>query len=77
MILEELLNKKVTITLNKTFRLGDDLSNDILSDELEDQLEYNLSNEELINNIILNYYSTHCDLDDVIDSDDFKVTIHD
>lgn len=77
MTLEELLNKKVTITLNKTFRLGDDLSNEILSDELEDQLEYNLSNEELINNIILNYYSTHYDLDDVIDSDDFKVTIHD
>lgn len=77
MTLEELQNKKVTITLEKSFRLGDDLNSEILSEELQDQLDYNLTNEEVINTIICNYYSSHCDLEDVIDSDDFKVTIHD
>lgn len=77
MTLDELKNKKVTITLEKSFHLGEDLGEEILSEELEDQSDYNLSDEEVINNIICNYYSSHCDLEDVIDSDDFKVTIHD
>lgn len=77
MTLEELQNKKVTITVNKTFRLGDDLSSEILFEELQDQLDYNLTNEEVINNILSHYFSSNSDLEEIIESDDFKVTIYD
>lgn len=77
MTLEELQNKKVTITLEKSFRLGDDLNPEILSEELQDQLDYNLTNEEVINNILFHYFSSSSDLEEIVESDDFKVTIHD
>lgn len=77
MTLKELQNKKVTITVNKTFRLGDDLSSEILSEELQDQLDYNLTNEEVINNILFHYFSSSSDLEEIVESEDFKVTIHD
>lgn len=77
MTLEELQNKKVTITLNKTFCLGDDLPMESLIDKLEDQKYENLSNEQILNKIIDDCYGSSSDLDDVIEYGDFKVTIHD
>ena len=74
MTLEELQNKKVTITVNKTFSLGDDLDDEALREEFEST---ELCDEEFLNNLIENYYSSWSDLEDILERQDFKVTIHD
>ena len=45
MTLEELKSKKVTITLNKTIVLGEDIFEDELSELLEDQEDENYSDK--------------------------------
>lgn len=77
MTLEELQNKKVTITLEKSFKLGNDLPEELLSSRLKDQKLEDLSNEVFLNMLVKDYYSLWTDFEDVIDSNDFKVTIHD
>lgn len=75
MTLEELKNKKITITLDKTIVLGEDMGNEILSYLLEDQKEENYSNEELLDMIKNNYYSSMSDMEDIVDFEDYNITI--
>lgn len=77
MTLEELKNKKVTLTLNKTFVLGEDLSTSILKEKLEDKEKEGFSDETLLNELIEDFYSSWGDFSDILDSDEIKVTIHD
>lgn len=74
MTVEELQNKKVTVTVNKTFILGNDLDYESLREELEST---KLCDKEFLNYLIENYYSTWCDFEDILEGQDFKVTIHD
>lgn len=76
MTLEELKNKKVTVTiLNPTFSLYEDLGETILNDFIEEQKDEGYSDEELIRNIIDTHY---CTTDDLIGTlEDFEVKIHD
>jgi hypothetical protein len=69
MTLEELKKKVVTITVHKNIVLGEDLQEKYIEEEF-------VSDEELLKTLIEN----ECDysgLDDVLDYDDYKVTIHD
>lgn len=77
MTLEELLEKKVTITLNKTFKLHDDLDIEVIEWLLEDQKDLGWSDEEILKKVIEYYYDSHSDLDDILEFDDYKITIHD
>ncbi len=76
MTLEELKNKKVTITVNKTIVLGEDLDVLTLRDCIEDQKDKGWSDKELLDHIQFVWYDT---VDDIVDSvgRDYKVTIHD
>lgn len=75
MTLEELKNKKITITLDKTIVLGEDMGNEILSYLLEDQKEENYSDEELLDMVKNNYYSSISDIEDIVDFEDYNITI--
>lgn len=77
MTLEELKNKKVTITMNKTFNLEDDLGLESLKYRLEDKECWNKSDDTIIEEIIEDYYSSWSDFEDLLEGQDFKVTIHD
>lgn len=77
MTLEELKNKKVTITLNKTFLLDEDFLEDVLESYIETQEEMGLSDEELLNDIIFNNYGTLDDLENYVEIDDYNINIHD
>lgn len=77
MTLEELQNKKVTITVNKTFNLEDDLGLESLKYRLEDQECWDKSDNVIIEEIIEDYYSSWSDFEDILEGQDFKVTIHD
>lgn len=77
MTLEELKSKKVTITLNKTIVLGENVTEKILFYLLENQVGKNYSNEELLDIIKNNYYSSIEDIEDVVNFEDYNVTIHD
>lgn len=70
MTLEELLNKKVLISVKeKTLRLGDYYGEDYLRDLMEsDEGEY--SDEEILNNVIDDMYET---VYDFIDTDDISI----
>lgn len=48
MTLEELLEKKITITLNKTFKIHDDLNIENVEWLLKDQKYLGLSDEEVL-----------------------------
>lgn len=74
MTLEELQNKKVTITVNKTFSLGDDLGYEFLRERFESA---ELCEKEFLDYLIENYYSSWSDFEDILEGQDFKVTIHD
>lgn len=74
MTLEELQNKKVTITVNKTFSLGDDLGYGFLRERFEST---ELCGKEFLDYLIENYYSSWSDFEDILEGQDFKVTIHD
>lgn len=77
MTLEELSNKKITINVNKTFKLSEDLDVDSLETLLEDSREFNWLDNELLNKVIETYYCVYSDIEDILDMDDYKVTIHD
>lgn len=77
MTLEELKSKKVTITLNKTIVLGENVAEKILFYLLENQVGKNYSNEEILDIIKNNYYSSIEDIEDVVNFEDYNVTIHD
>lgn len=77
MTLEELRKKKVVITLNKTFELNNDLSDYILKSLLEYQKDSGRSDEEILKKVIEYYYNSHSDLDNILEFDDYKITIHD
>lgn len=73
MTLEELKKKVVTITVHKNIVLGEDLQEEWLKKYIEEEL---VSDEELLKTLIENEYD-YSGLDDVLDYDDYKVTIHD
>ena len=73
MTLEELKKKVVTITVHKNIVLGEDLQEEWLKKYIEEEF---VSDEELLKTLIENEYD-YSGLDDVIDYDDYKVTIHD
>lgn len=75
MTLEELKSKKVTITLNKTIVLGEDIFEDELSELLEDQEDENYSDKELLEIIKDRFYGCDGDLANSIDFDEYKITI--
>ena len=77
MTLEELLEKKITITLNKTFKIHDDLNIENVEWLLKDQKYLGLSDEEVLKKVIECYYDSHSNLDNVLEFDDYKITIHD
>ena len=77
MTLEELKSKKVTITLNKTIVLGENVAEKILFYLLENQVGKNYSNKELLDIIKNNYYSSIEDIEDVVNFEDYNVTVHD
>lgn len=73
MTLEELKKKVVTITVHKNIVLGEDLQEEWLKKYIEEEF---VSDEELLKTLIENEYD-YSGLDDVLDYDDCKVTIHD
>lgn len=73
MTLEELKKKVVTITIHKNIVLGEDLQEEWLKKYIEEEF---VSDEELLKTLIENEYD-YSGLDDVLDYDDYKVTIHD
>ena len=73
MTLEELKKKVVTITVHKNIVLGEDLQEEWLKKYIEEEF---VSDEELLKTLIENEYY-YSGLDDVLDYDDYKVTIHD
>ena len=73
MTLEELKQKVVTITVQKNIVLGEDLQEEWLKKYIEEEF---VSDEELLKTLIENEYD-YSGLDDVLDYDDYKVTIHD
>lgn len=73
MTLEELKKKVVTITVHKNIVLGEDLQEEWLKEYIEEEF---VSDEELLKTLIENEYD-YSGLDDVLDYDDYKVTIHD
>lgn len=73
MTLEELKKKAVTITVHKNIVLGEDLQEEWLKKYIEEEF---VSDEELLKTLIENEYD-YSGLDDVLDYDDYKVTIHD
>lgn len=73
MTLEELKKKVVTITVHKNIVLGEDLQEKWLKKYIEEEF---VSDEELLKTLIENEYD-YSGLDDVLDYDDYKVTIHD
>ncbi len=73
MTLEELKKKVVTITVHKNIVLGEDLREEWLKKYIEKEF---VSDEELLKTLIENEYD-YSGLDDVLDYDDYKVTIHD
>lgn len=73
MTLEELKKKVVTITVHKNIVLGEDLQEEWLKKYIEGEF---VSDEELLKTLIENEYD-YSGLDDVLDYDDYKVTIHD
>lgn len=77
MTLEELKSKKVTITLTKTIVLGENVAEKILFYLLENQVGKNYSNKELLDIIKNNYYSSIEDIEDVVNFEDYNVTVHD
>lgn len=77
MTLEELKNKKVTITLNKTLLLLEDLGKTCLDDLIEDQKNEGYSDKELIETILLYYYNNKEDIDNTIEFEDYNINIHD
>lgn len=77
MTLEELKSKMVTIILNKTIVLGEDILENELSKLLEDQEEENYSDKELLEIIKDKFYGCTSDLEDLVDFDEYKITIHD
>jgi hypothetical protein len=72
MTLEELKKKVVTITVHKNIVLGEDLQEEWLKKYIEEEF---VSDEELLKTLIENEYD-YSGLDDVLDYDDYKVTIH-
>lgn len=73
MTLEELKKKVVTITVHKNIVLGEDLQEEWLKKYIEEEF---VSDEELLKTLIENEYD-YSGLDEVLDYDDYKVTIHD
>lgn len=73
MTLEELKKKVVAITVHKNIVLGEDLQEEWLKKYIEEEF---VSDEELLKTLIENEYD-YSGLDDVLDYDDYKVTIHD
>lgn len=73
MTLEELKKKVVTITVHKNIVLGEDLQEEWLKKYIEEEF---VSDEELLKTLIENEYD-YSGLDDILDYDDYKVTIHD
>nr|UWI21550.1 MAG: hypothetical protein [Bacteriophage sp.] len=73
MTLEELKKKVVTITVHKNIVLGEDLQEEWLKKYIEEEF---VSDEELLKTLIENEYD-YSGLDDVLDYDDYKATIHD
>lgn len=73
MTLEELKKKVVTITVHRNIVLGEDLQEEWLKKYIEEEF---VSDEELLKTLIENEYD-YSGLDDVLDYDDYKVTIHD
>ena len=73
MTLEELKKKVVTITVHKNIVLGEDLQEEWLKKYIEEEF---VSDEELLKTLIENEYD-YSGLDDVLDYDAYKVTIHD
>jgi hypothetical protein len=73
MTLEELKKKVVTITVHKNIVLGEDLQEEWLKKYIEEEF---VSDEELLKTLIENEHD-YSGLDDVLDYDDYKVTIHD
>lgn len=73
MTLEELKKKVVTITVHKNIVLGEDLQEEWLKKYIEEEF---VSDEELLKTLIEDEYD-YSGLDDVLDYDDYKVTIHD
>lgn len=73
MTLEELKKKVVTIIVHKNIVLGEDLQEEWLKKYIEEEF---VSDEELLKTLIENEYD-YSGLDDVLDYDDYKVTIHD
>lgn len=73
MTLEELKKKVVTITVHKNIVLGEDIQEEWLKKYIEEEF---VSDEELLETLIENEYD-YSGLDDVLDYDDYKVTIHD
>lgn len=73
MTLEELKKKVGTITVHKNIVLGEDLQEEWLKKYIEEEF---VSDEELLKTLIENEYD-YSGLDDVLDYDDYKVTIHD
>ena len=72
MTLEELKKKVVTIIVHKNIVLGEDLQEEWLKKYIEEEF---VSDEELLKTLIENEYD-YSGLDDVLDYDDYKVTIH-
>lgn len=73
MTLEELKKKVVTIAVHKNIVLGEDLQEEWLKKYIEEEF---VSDEELLKTLTENEYD-YSGLDDVLDYDDYKVTIHD
>lgn len=63
--------------MNKTFNLEDDLGLESLKYMLEDKECWNKSDDTIVEEIIEDYYSSWSDFEDLLEGQDFKVTIHD
>lgn len=66
MTLEELRNKTVTITLNKTIRVVEDLGDDILKEIFKSTCPMSS---------LLAYYDSIDALHEILDYNDYKITI--
>ena len=73
MTLEELKKKVVTITVHKNIVLGEDLQEEWLKKYIEEEF---VSDEELLKTLIENEYD-YSGIDEVLDYDDYQITIHD
>lgn len=75
MTIEELKNKKITIDLHKEIIMGEDLDDCEFENMINKQETYNFTDAELLSWIIQYYYGSYSDIEDIVPSDEYKITI--